>query len=96
MPAAIFELAGIFVPAANFAQSAKFVLAGIFVPAAKFCYQEFLCQQQNFVLAGIFGSAANFVLVAIFCACRNICVLFVLLLYVPGQQLWSWRDGQLT
>ena len=37
MPAVIFELAGIFVPAANFAQSAKFVLAGIFVPAAKFC-----------------------------------------------------------
>ena len=23
-------------------------------------------------------------------------VLFVLLLYVPGQQLWSWRDGQFT
>ena len=52
MPAATFELAGIFVPAANFAQSANFVLAGIivpvanFVPAAKFCWQEFLCQQQ--------------------------------------------------
>ena len=27
--------------------------------------------------------AANFVLAAIFCASRNICVLFVLLLYVP-------------
>ena len=37
MPAAIFELAGIFVPEANFAQSAKFVLAAFFVPAAKFC-----------------------------------------------------------
>ena len=23
-------------------------------------------------------------------------VLFVLLLYVPSQQLWSWRDGQFT
>ena len=23
-------------------------------------------------------------------------VLFVLLLYVPSQQLWSWRDGHLT
>ena len=23
-------------------------------------------------------------------------VLFVLLLYVPGQQLWSWQDGQFT
>ena len=22
--------------------------------------------------------------------------LFVLLLYVPSQQLWSWRDGQFT
>ena len=25
----------------------------------------------------------------------NVC-LFVLLLYVPSQQLWSWRDGQFT
>ena len=23
-------------------------------------------------------------------------LLFVLLLYVPSQQLWSWRDGQFT
>ena len=23
-------------------------------------------------------------------------VLFVLLLYVPSQKLWSWRDGQFT
>ena len=23
-------------------------------------------------------------------------VLFVLLLYFPSQQLWSWRDGQFT
>ena len=22
--------------------------------------------------------------------------LFVLLLYIPSQQLWSWRDGQFT
>ena len=34
---------------------------------------------------------------------RNFCCLllssaylFVLLLYVPSQQLWSWRDGQFT
>ena len=26
---------------------------------------------------------------------KSIC-LFVLLLYVPSQQLWSWRDGQFT
>ena len=24
------------------------------------------------------------------------CFLFVLLLYVQSQQLWSWRDGQFT
>ena len=30
----------------------------------------------------------NFVLLCLF--------LFVLLLYVPSQQLWSWRDGQFT
>ena len=27
---------------------------------------------------------------------ENLFVLFVLLLYVPSQQLWSWRDGQFT
>ena len=27
--------------------------------------------------------------------CNNVC-LFVLLLYVPSQQLWSLRDGQFT
>ena len=28
---------------------------------------------------------------------HNVCLfLFVLLLYVPSQQLWSWRDGQFT
>ena len=26
---------------------------------------------------------------------RNVC-LFVLLLYIQSQQLWSWRDGQFT
>ena len=28
-------------------------------------------------------------------ALQTVC-LFVLLLYVPSQQLWSWRDGQFT
>ena len=66
-----------FVPAAILVLAANFVLAGIFVPAA------------NFVLAGIFVPLANFVPAEKFCAsrifsaCRNICVLFVLLLYVP-------------
>ena len=27
---------------------------------------------------------------------REVVCLFVLLLYVPSQQLWSWRDGQFT
>ena len=36
-----------------------------------------------FLLAEIFVPAANFALAAFFCASRNICVLFVLLLYVP-------------
>ena len=74
MPAVIFELAGIFVPAANFAQSAKFVLAGIFVPAAKFC------ASRNFWVSSKFCAGSNF------CACRNACVLFVLLLYVPSHK----------
>ena len=89
MPAAnlvqaeIFVLAGFFVPEANYLLAGMFVLAGIFVPPA------------IFVLAGIFVPAVFFVL-AVFCASRNICVLFVLLLYVPCQQLWPGRDGQLT
>ena len=28
--------------------------------------------------------------------CQMFVCLFVLLLYVPSQQLWSWRDGQFT
>ena len=101
MPAAIFELAGIFVPAANFAQSANFVLAGIFEPAANFvpaanfasrnfCASSKFCASRNFWVSSKFCAGSNF------CACRNICVLFVLLFYVQGQQLWSRRDGQLT
>ena len=27
---------------------------------------------------------------------KHDCSLFVLLLYVPSQQLWSWWDGQFT
>ena len=33
------------------------------------------------------------------CFCLKVCkqcILFVLLLYVPSQQLWSWWDGQFT
>ena len=95
LPAANSVLAGIFVPAANFVlegifvPAASFLLAGIFVPATNFVLARIFVPAANFVLAanfviaGIFVPAANFVLAAIFFASRNICVLFVLLLYVP-------------
>ena len=30
------------------------------------------------------------------CSAMDVVCLFVLLLYVPSQQLWSWWDGQFT
>ena len=83
-------LAGLFVPAANFVLAAIFVLPGIFVPAANFVLAA------TFVLEGIFVPAANFVLAAIFVLAG----IFVFCLFCcftsPSQQLWPWRDGQLT
>ena len=60
--------------------AAIFLLAEVFVPAANFVLVEIFVPEEIFVLkiAGIFVPAATLVL-----ASRNICVLFVLLLYVP-------------
>ena len=40
--------------------------------------------------------AASLLTLALKRGCARKMILFVLLLYVPSQQLWSLRDGQLT
>ena len=60
MPAAIFVLAGKFVPAAIFYASRNICASSIFVPAANFVLAGF------FVAAAIFVPAANLLLAAMF------------------------------
>ena len=71
-------------PVAIFVPAAIFVLAGFFVPAG------------YLVLAGIFVPAAKLLLAAIVVPVGIFVFRLFLLLYVPSQQLWSWRDVQLT
>ena len=52
----------------------------------------FLCES----VLNSFSFSIKKIVGEIFKTLRTETCLFVLLLYVPSQQLWSWRDGQFT
>ena len=95
LPAANSVLAGIFVSAANFVLEGIFVHAAIFFASRIFCASNKFCASKNFCASSKFcaGSkfcasrnfcaSSKFCAGSNFCASRIICVLFVLLLYVP-------------